>query len=130
MFYFSCADGSHSIPPFIIHTSAANSAQGLLFKNLPESWGFGWSASGYMTQDLFTGVCDEFVRYCGVTKDDPRFLYIDGHDSHFSPDAIEYLLISNVHVRILSSQNSTNDQPNDMGNKCQLKCHYSQCLAV
>ena len=33
-----------------------------------------------------------------------------------------------VHVIVLQSQNSSNDQPNDMGNNAQLKAHYSKAL--
>jgi len=54
----------------------------------------------------------------------PKILFIDGHDSHFGFDALQYALNHGVYIIFLRSNASCLDQPNDNGHNCMFKHCY------
>ena len=70
--------------------------------------------------------------YCGPKR--PRYVYMDGHDSHFDSDheALDLLASNHVYVFFLKSNNSEEDQLNDKGPNSALKAlcdlHYNDWL--
>lgn len=126
VFYYSCADGTHCVPPVIVHKGGGAQTVGANFiRGLPDKWYFHSTPSGYMDAEGFRAVAESFIAYTKPRPDYPMFLFIDGHESHWDSRALNYLLDNNVYVLFLTSNNSNNDQPNDMGNNAQLKQHYS-----
>ena len=117
--FFTRADGQCFIPPTIVHKSCnLTGAHGL---NIPGNWITHATPSGYMDRDGWLKTSYNFVKLCGASELDPQFLYIDGHDSHWDADALDYLRINYVFVFFLKAGDSENDQPNDNGSNCKLK---------
>ena len=73
------------------------------------------NASGYMDKDGFKAYAENFVRHCGANASNYVFLFIDAHESHFDAEAQLYLEEHHAQVILLRSNNSTEDQPLDMG---------------
>ena len=82
--------------------------------------------SGYMDRDWWLKTSYAFVRLCGANAMNPQFLFIDGHDSHWDADALEFFMKNFVYVFFLKSGDSENDQPNDNGSNCKLKSIFLQ----
>jgi hypothetical protein len=57
------------------------------------------------------------------------YYFVDGHDSHWDAAVLQYLLDNNVYVFFLQSQNSINDQPNDMGSNSKLQNCFDKAIA-
>jgi hypothetical protein len=55
-----------------------------------------------------------------------QFLFIDGHDSHWDPDALQLLHDNHCFVFFLKAGDSENDQPNDNGPNALVKSIYGQ----
>jgi hypothetical protein len=53
-------------------------------------------------------------------------LFLDGHDSHWGAETLQYLLQHHVHVIFLKANDSINDQPNDGGPNCSFRSHYNR----
>mmetsp|Transcript_18940 Transcript_18940/g.36829 ORF Transcript_18940/g.36829 Transcript_18940/m.36829 type:complete len:151 (-) Transcript_18940:197-649(-) len=86
------------------------------------------NAAGYNDRDGFLAICEHFVKHvCAVDPDRKRFLFIDGHDSHFNPRALRLLLANNVFPFFLRANNSSVDQPNDNGPNAVVKSNYGVC---
>ncbi len=58
----------------------------------------------------------------------PLFIFLDRHDSHWCPYALQLLKDNTIHVFFLRSQNSTHDQPNDNGSNTTVKSIYMRML--
>jgi hypothetical protein len=128
MFYFSCGDGRLPIPPMLVHQGGTEDTIPIhILTNMPMGWGYHATPSGYMDKEGFCALAKHFVLHSKATPDNPQFLFIDGHDSHWDIDALQYLLDHNVHVFFLKANDSINDQPNDMGPNAKLKSAYSVC---
>lgn len=125
MFFFTRADGDLSIPPMIVHQSECTEriAEGFVH-GLDPTWLVSSTSSGYFDQSCFQHLAAKFVEHCGATAEKPVYLFLDGHDSHWEPESLRYLLSKNVHVFFLKANGSANDQPNDMGPNSA----YKSCL--
>jgi hypothetical protein len=53
---------------------------------------------------------------------------MDGHDSHWHCPSIQLLRDNHCYLLFLKSPDSTNDQPNDMGNNGQMQCQYKYAV--
>ena len=121
---FKRADGQCFIPPTIEHKSANLSGAHAI--NLPTNWILHSTPSGYMDHDGWLKTAYAFVRLCGANSMNPQFLFIDGHDSHWDSDALEFFMKNFVYVFFLKSGDSENDQPNDNALNCKLKSIFAQ----
>ena len=128
-FFWSRADGKFLVPPMIIHKGGDD-------HNMPASVAYGlddvdWithaTPSGYMDRAGFRAVAKVFVERSGASASNPQYVYIDGHDSHWDPEALRHFAENNVYVSFLKANDSANDQPNDMGPNAALKSTYSDC---
>jgi hypothetical protein len=70
-----------------------------------------------------------FVQQSNASADNPQFLFLDGHDSHWDSDALKYAKDKHVHVFFLKAGDSENDQPLDNGPNALLKRCYYDALA-
>ena len=138
VFYWSRGDGVLGmIPPTIIHQGEAEvvtyanvstgqcDTEGQLLC-LPASWLVHQSPSGYNDRVGFRKIAMHFLAHCGPRR--PQYVFVDGHDSHWDPDALQLLKDAQVFVFFLRSQNSENDQPNDNGPNAALKAKYKESL--
>ena len=91
---------------------------------LEDDWSVSCSPSGYTDQICFFAYARHFVAQTKPHKDNVLFLFIDGHDSHWSPEALSYLRDNYVYPMFLKSNNSINDQPSDMGPNAKWKSCY------
>jgi len=74
--------------------------------------------SGSMTQEVFYAYAEHFVASLPADHG-ANILFLDGHASHWSVPALQYLLQNHVFPFILTSHTSIWLQPNDGGvNKC------------
>ena len=86
------------------------------------------SKTGSITQDLFFEYCHHFVRCIKDQSEkmnigpgyQPVILFLDGHNSRWNDDALEYLLLNNVYCLFLPSKTSIWSQPNDNGVNCKI----------
>ena len=138
---FSCADGSLSIPPFVVHQGCEDSvclmstaigedvdAAGNLANQLPSTWGVAQSPSGYVVAGIWRRACAHLINSLPARR--PYFLYMDGYAAHFDEFALNLLRNAHVYIIFLRSQNSENDQPNDNGLNAILKRCYDVCYAT
>jgi hypothetical protein len=129
MFFMSRADGQHPIPPTIVHQGGdEHSLRGDLSLELNADWVVHSTPSGYMDQAGFRAVVHNLIKFCGSAPDNPQFLFVDGHDSHWDAASIKALRDNYIYLIFLKAHDSTNDQPNDLGNNAQVKVCY--CYAV
>ena len=74
------------------------------------------------------------VREDGTRDERPHFLHLDGHFSHFSPEALQLLLDNNIHVFFIPSHSSQRLQSADCGLqacfKAVLKVSQSACAVA
>jgi len=86
------------------------------------------SPSGYNDRAGFLKIAQHFLTHApGAGKHD-LFLFIDGHDSHWCPEALQLLKTNKVHVFFLRAANSENDQPNDNGPNAHIKALHSEMV--
>jgi hypothetical protein len=120
--FFSRADGQCFIAPTVIHQATEMTAGFLL--NLPGNWVVHTTPSGYMDRDGWFKTISNFAHLSGASQSNKQFLYFDGHDSHWDPDALELLEVKHIQSFFLKSGDSEKDQPNDNGpNACVKSCY-------
>ena len=109
---FVRADGQCHVPPAICH-------QGAKLTGAQASYLDGWTVhateSGYFDRDGFFKAVTIFKQYSGASATNPQFLFLDGHDSHWDPDALAYLRENYIYPFFLKSGDSERDQPLDNG---------------
>ncbi|KAJ1397249.1 hypothetical protein B484DRAFT_472135, partial [Ochromonadaceae sp. CCMP2298] len=80
MFFMSCANGTHHIPPVIVHQGAdATRIRGDFLLNIPGDWAVQSTPSGYMDQAGFRLVCHHLIKYSGAAHGNPIFFFLDAH---------------------------------------------------
>mmetsp|Transcript_56626 Transcript_56626/g.115928 ORF Transcript_56626/g.115928 Transcript_56626/m.115928 type:complete len:553 (-) Transcript_56626:8-1666(-) len=138
VFFWTRADGVVGmVPPTVIHQGESgvvcysNVTVGECddsgnLQSLPGSWLVHQSPSGYNDREGFMRIARHFVAHCGPRR--PQYIFVDGHDSHWCPYALQFLLINLVFIFFLLSQNSQNDQLNDNGPNAVLKAKYKCAL--
>ncbi len=73
-----------TIPPLVVHEGGTdNLMPGNFLLNLDPSMVAHCTSSGYMDREGFTLFATCFVRLTGANRDNPKYLFMDGHDSHF-----------------------------------------------
>ena len=84
----ACANAAgQAIPPMVIF-DLKNLQQQLTEGEVPGTL-YGLSEKGWIDADLFNGwLTTHFVKY--ATSEQPLLLLLDGHSSHYQPDAIRY----------------------------------------
>jgi hypothetical protein len=99
-FYVSCGDGTVTGEPVLIHQSDSGKMPSTFTMYLNPDWFVTASKSGYQTKTTYKNVARSFVdgiarkRQTGV----PHYLFVDGHDSHWDADVLQFLLDNNVYV--------------------------------
>ena len=116
-FYWSRFDGQFTIPPTCIHEGGDMCE--LFAKYLPADWCIHASPSGYMDRDGWFKVAVHFQKHCGPTR--PLYLFFDGHDSHWDPDALQLWFDDKIFSFFGRSHGSDDDNVNDNG--CNAKFH-------
>lgn len=81
----------------------------------PGNWTGHNTESGYMDRHGFFKAVTAFVRLAGASADNPQYIFLDGHDSHWDSDALDLLRANHCHVFFLKAGDSENDQPLDNG---------------
>ena len=132
MFYWIRADGEVPVAPTVVHQGGKDDELPARFTwGLPDDWTIHNTSSGYMDRTGFYYCIDSLVRYIrdrDGNNNQHQFIFIDGHDSHFSSHAIDYATEINIHVFFFKSNDSINDQPADMGANAILEKHYQQAM--
>ena len=93
---------------------------------LLDDWIVHATPSGYMDRDGWLKTIKNFCDNCNASEGNPQFLFFDGHDSHWDPDALELLHNNHVETFFLKAADSENDQPNDNGPNALLKGCYNE----
>jgi hypothetical protein len=78
--------------------------------------------SGYFDRDGFFKAMMYFIEMSGASADNPQFLFVNGHDSHWDHNSLAFAKSKNVYVFFLKSGDSKNGQPLDNGPNALLKC--------
>ncbi|KAJ1442357.1 hypothetical protein B484DRAFT_426828 [Ochromonadaceae sp. CCMP2298] len=125
MFYWFEATGAHPCPPVIVHQGGeGDTIRADYLDGLPKDWVVHATPSGYMDQKGFALVCYSLVQHCQARMGYPKNLYVDGHESHWCSQCLCFLRDRHIYLMFLKAHDSTNDQPNDMGNNAQVQCQY------
>ena len=64
---------------------------------LLDNWIIHATYSGYMDRDGFFKVVMMFAKFSGASTTNLRFLFQDGHDSHWDKDALNYVAEKDIH---------------------------------
>ena len=132
MLYWIRGDGEIPVPPHIVHEGGTETTIPATFiQYIPDDWSVCNTKSGYMDRPAFTHCMESLVNYINKrdgNNNEHQFVFLDGHDSHFSHQALEYAEKNNVHIFFLKSNDSINDQPADMGPNAMLHSHYNKSL--
>jgi hypothetical protein len=113
------ADGNLENPTITHQGGTSTSMTSSCALNLDPRFEVDQTPSGYFTQETF--------RLCAATmaKDKvPKIVYMDGHESHFDPDAGDFLLKHNIFPFFLKSNDSVNDAAMDNGPNAMVKGAY------
>ncbi|XP_047103685.1 MFS-type transporter clz9-like [Schistocerca piceifrons] len=86
----------------------------MLHNALPGS-GDGATASGWMNSELFLPVLQHFVKHERTTKEHPKLMILDNHESHTSIAGISYAKENAVILLALPPHTSHTLQPLDVG---------------
>ena len=90
MFIVTRADGTAPIPPVVIHQAKERTVAHL--HAIPSDWLVLTSPSGYMTKELYPAVIAHCLKYMPKVGNNVYYWFQDGHDSHFSAQAMEWLM--------------------------------------
>jgi hypothetical protein len=97
------ADGQSPVQPMLVQQVVVMTEAHVL--GLPADWAVHNTESGYMDQAGWEKYAKHFVAATGhgeARAARPHlFLFIDGHDSHQSPEGLQYFLDHNVHLLFL-----------------------------
>jgi hypothetical protein len=146
VFFMTRADGTVVIPPCIIHMGVCpgEDLSGIVDYNLssfgpdlesdkyiPSDFLYWQNPAGYNDQAGFMQICKHFVQFAPRRSNDtPLFFFMDAHESHLNPDALQYLKDNNVFAFFLRANNSDVDQPNDNGPNSKLKSLFNHFLGL
>ena len=122
--FFTRADGQCFVPCTVVHQASHTTLAHA--SNLPSNWVLHTTPSGYMDRDGWFKTVKKFTEYVHASEGEPLFLFFDGHDSHWDPDALDLLHKNNIESFFLQSQISQNDQPNDNGPNACFKACYNE----
>jgi hypothetical protein len=140
--FFSCADGTYPIPPAIIHSVSGDEPTLTLShtENIMDEHGVnetgidvGVSNNGSMTRTLFPWLAKHFVKNlpADMGKDKkPVILFLDGHTSRWSLEALEIFRQNNVYCICLPSHTSIWSQPNDCGPNSAFKAVFAKAVTA
>ena len=131
IFFWQAADGKLIGPPIVIHeagsettnTITAASVLGLSKDFIPHA-----TASGYMDNEGWRMAADILVKYGRAALSHPLYPKIDAFDAHWDPFAMDHFKRNYIYPMFLTSNNSTNDQPHDMGSNSALAAHYDTAM--
>lgn len=82
-----CASGK-AVPPFLVFPRV--NYKDHMIRNAPPGTKGVTNRSGWMISDLFLPVLEHFVLHERPTKEHPKLMILDNHESHLSIAAIEY----------------------------------------
>ncbi|XP_049845258.1 uncharacterized protein LOC126297988 [Schistocerca gregaria] len=77
-----------AVPPFLVFPRVHFKDH--MLHNAPPGSGVGATASGWMNSELFLPVRLHFVKHESPTKEHPKLIILDNHESHTSIAAISY----------------------------------------
>jgi len=105
--------------PYIIkQSSMVETISGSLLVGLDqegENFNVTSNPAGYNDQTIYDHFANNFVVATHASETNPQFLFEDSHNSHMNGETMEKMLENNVHRHFFVSNNSTDDQPQDMG---------------
>lgn len=134
LFYWIRGDGKVPIAPVVVHQGGTeNEIPAKFTDGLPADWRVCNTSSGYMDKNGFYHCIESLVEYIKKARDDDgndqhHFIFLDGHDSHFSHSALQLAEENNIHIFFLKSNDSINDQPADMGANAIFEKYYQAAM--
>jgi hypothetical protein len=112
----TCADGSTTTPPQVIHKGKRMTQK--VLDGVPDDWAVWVSPNASQDQVGFDKWCTHFassVRKIHTDIDVPLFLFLDGHSSRWTMSGLQTLLDAGIYALCLPSHTSALSQPNDNG---------------
>ncbi|KAJ8940724.1 hypothetical protein NQ314_010624 [Rhamnusium bicolor] len=86
--------------------------------------------TGWMTKENFVKVLHHFIKYSGVSKENPCLLLLDNHQSHVNLDVIKSAKENGVHLLTFPPHCSHRPQPLDIGVYGPFKAYYNSAAAA
>ena len=126
------AEGGLSVKPIVLHQMEGDpdTIRGDLAIGLPNDYIVGTSPSGYMTRSMQMRWAMSFQRATGACQENPQFLFLDAHDSHWGSEFLRFCRFHYIFVFFLPSNGSVNDQPNDNGPNAVIKSLYGKYYGI
>ena len=111
----TCADGTASVLPQVIHTGARLSKN--LVEELPDDYAMHVTKKGSQDKAGFEKWAKHFVNTArrGMGDEVKTILFLDGHNSRWTYEGLSHLHRNNAIVICLPSHTSIITQPNDNG---------------
>jgi len=122
---------SISMPLLVIHAAKSeHSFNASVFEGLSPDLMVDTSPSAYNTQDIFYKYVRAYQKKTGAGPGNPKFLWCDNHESHWSGEALAWARKQHVYILFLRSQASSVDQPNDRGVNACFKRHFDNAYTA
>ncbi|XP_046985996.1 MFS-type transporter clz9-like [Schistocerca americana] len=101
-----------AVPPFLVFPRVHFKDN--VLHNAPPGSGAGATASGWMNSELFLPVLLLLVKHGSPTKEHPKLIILDNHESHTSIAAISYAKGNGIILLTLPPHTSHKLQPLDV----------------
>jgi len=116
------------IPPFVILKGKRMASEFL--ETVPKDFGISATSSGYVDKDTFIKFLKHFQRHRkSMRVTGTAYMFLDGHVSHSSIEAIEYCLKKNIQLICIPPHTSQRLQPLDTHFNKPLKQKWCELLS-
>lgn len=109
-----CADG-HTIPPLILLKGVKHQMRWYTQTSIPGTWSIGVSKTAYTNDEIAMAWIKHFERWTAHRQVGTwRLLILDGHNSHCTPQFLEYAELHNIKITVFPSHLTHVIQPLDV----------------
>lgn len=112
-----------ALPPYLIFPR--KHFKDHMLKNAPVGSAGNATQSGWMQGDLFEDVLSHFVKYERPTKENPKLILLDNHESHLNVKALDYAKKSGIILLTFPPHCSHRLQPLDLSVFGPFKKYYN-----
>lgn len=115
------------VPPFFIFPR--KNFKDHMLKGAPPGSDGGASPSGWMTSELFLSVLNHFAKHERPTKEQPKLIILDNHESHCSIDSLNFAKENGIVLLTFPPHCSHKMQPLDLTVFGPLKAKYNSACS-
>lgn len=121
-----CANGTY-LPPALVFPRA--NIQPYMTKDAPVGTLGIAQPTGWMNEDIFPDVMKHFVKYSHSSKENRSLLVFDNHESHLTPQVLDFASENGVEIVTVPPHCSHRLQPLDVCVYGSLQKVYNRCIS-